>query len=103
MSGVDEQIFECPNCGEIEYWTLKGWDERRECALLLGFLNNSNISVSPSLEVMGPYKEWYRRTLLESIDNIFCDDCKYNIFINVFRRERLLSKIKELWEDRVIV
>lgn len=105
MSGIDEQnvIFECPNCGEIEYWVLRGWDEKGERDTLLGFLNNPNMSMSPLFEIMPFYKDWFLHAVLRNINRIYCDGCSYLFPSDGFKWKRIIDKIEELWKGRVII
>jgi len=105
MSGIDEQddIFRCPKCGEIDYWTLKGWDEERGRDFLIGFLNNPNMSDFSTLEIAEDYEDWFQHAILAAINKVFCDNCRHNIPTNGSKWVKISGKIKEIWEGRVFV
>lgn len=103
MSGIDEQeqTFKCPDCGDVSYWILNGQDEEGE--VLLGFLNNPNVSDDPTVEIMKLFRDMSLHTMLVHIHKFKCGDCGYIPLLDSLTWKQVSDKIKEKWEKRAYI
>lgn len=109
MSGVDEQnrVFNCPKCGEIEYWILKTSREGGVpgMPILLGFLNNLKASRQlvekpVLLQIMKTIDHMTLQRLLAIINRVTCPECRHSVILDSPMWKQISMEIEKGWERR---